>query len=234
MKISLSPRSIIALMSLSFIMQETHEIAHTGVGRIICGCWGKRNFNLWGLCKECAEAESLTLLATYAGPFYTYAFIWTGFYLLHKTSAKLQSIGLALIVSSMPFSRVLTPIFGGGDIIYALNRSWDHKNLAWAVGLTIVLLLLLPPVIKLGQIIENRSRTLWLIGLLLIPFLMVGLVVFGILQGLLLENGILSNEWIMGSPALVSIWLILNIMIFIITASSIRDLLKPANTVVLG
>lgn len=41
MKISLTLKNSTALLFLCFIMQETHEITHTTVGRIVCGCWGK-------------------------------------------------------------------------------------------------------------------------------------------------------------------------------------------------
>jgi len=229
MKISLTPKNSVALIFLSFIMQETHELAHTGVGRIVCGCWGKRNFNLWGLCSGCTDEKSLSILATYAGPFYTYLVIWTGYWLLFKSSPKLKSAGFALIVASMPFSRVLTPIFGGGDIIYALNKHWENHTLAWVVGLVIVFTLIVPPVIKLWNVIENKRKTLWFVGLLLVPFLLTGAVVFGILQSVLLENGFLSDYWVLGSPMLVTVWLIFSIIAFTAFSSSILTLLKPGS-----
>ena len=227
MKISLTPKNSIALLILSFIMQETHEIAHTTMGRIICGCWGKRNFNLWGLCSGCSDERPLSILATYAGPFYTFLVIWIGYFLLFKSSPKLKSIGFSLIISSMPFSRILTPIFGGGDEIYALNKHLENHALAWAVGLVIVFTLIIPPVIKVWNTIGNKRKIWWFVGLLLIPFFMTGAVVFGILQSFLLKNGVLADYWILGSPVLVTLWLILSLFVFTVFSSSILTILQP-------
>jgi hypothetical protein len=206
-RIALNARNGMALAALSFLMQETHELAHTSVGRILCGCWGERDFNLWRLCDDCAREAPLTLLATFAGPVYSFSIIWLGYYLLTRVSTRAASIGFALIVGSMPFSRVLTPIFGGGDEIFALTRlGLDHPT-AWALALVLVFGLAVPPVARIYGLIENRRKVLWMIGLILAPFLLVGAVVFGLLQGLVLKNGILDEEWIMGSPLIVTLWL---------------------------
>lgn len=228
MKVTLTPKNSIALLFLSFIMQETHELAHTGVGRIICGCWGKRNFNVWTLCSGCSKEQPLSILATYAGPAYSFLIIWTGFFLLAKPSAKLKSVGLALVVSSMPFSRILTPIFGSGDEIFALNSHWNNHTLAWIVGLTIVLALAIPPCVRLWNTIENRKRTLWFLGLIFVPFIMTGIVVFGLFQTLLLGNGVLKQDWILGSPMLVTVWLMFCVTVCVIFGRSLTTLLQPA------
>lgn len=227
MKISLTPKNTTALFFISFIMQETHEIAHTSVGRLICGCWGKRNFNLWTLCKGCSSEKPLSILATYAGPAYSFLVIWIGFYLLMKSSAKLKSIGFALVVSSMPLSRIITPIFGGGDEVYALNSHWNNHTLAWIVTVVIVLILAIPPVVKIWNTIENRRKPLWMAGLILVPFIMTGIVVFGILQTLLLDNGVLNEYWILGSPKLITVWLIFCVLVCAIIGRSLTTLLQP-------
>lgn len=227
MKIALTPKSTTALLFLSFIMQETHELAHTSVGRLICGCWGRRNFNLWTLCKGCGDERPLSILATYAGPAYTFLVIWTGFYLLLKSSAKLKSIGFALIVSSMPLSRIISPIFGSGDEVYALNSHWNNRPLAWIVAVVIVLALAIPPVVKIWNTIGNRRKPLWMVGLILVPFIMTGIVVFGIFQTLLLDNGILKEYWILGSPMLVTMWFMFCVLICALFAKSLTTLLQP-------
>lgn len=228
MRVELTLRNSIALAFLSFLMQETHELAHTCVGRLLCGCWGKRDFNLWSLCKDCANEEPLTLLATFSGPLYTFSVIWLGYYLLTRASAATKSVGFALIVSSMPFSRVLTPIFGGGDEVFGLRRLGVEHSVAWAVGLVAVLALAVPPVVKIYRVIQNRRKWLWIVGLLLGPFLLVGAVVFGVLQGQMLKKGILSEDWIMGSPIIVTAWLILCSLVFAAFAKHIPTLLRPA------
>ena len=47
MKININLRTILAFIALVFVMHELHEIAHTAVGRVLCGCWGPRDFNVW-------------------------------------------------------------------------------------------------------------------------------------------------------------------------------------------
>lgn len=226
MRIALTPRNSTALLFLSFLMQETHELAHTAVGRLICGCWGRRDFNLWGLCQNCAHGEPLTLLATFAGPAYSFAVIWIGYWLLTQTSVKTKSVGLALVISSMPFSRVLTPLIGGGDEIFALTRLGISHAIAWPVALVVVFALAVPPMVKIYRLVENKRKPLWIIGLLLVPFLAVGAVVFGLLQELVLKNGILDDDWILGSPILVTAWLVFSAGMFAVFSKDIVTLLK--------
>jgi len=226
MKIVLTVPNVIALAALSFFMQETHELAHTSIGRLICGCWGARNFNVWEICDDCASGPPLTVLATFAGPVYSFAVIWLGYYLLTRTTANVKSVGFALIVSSMPFSRILTPLFGGGDEVFGLRMLGMDRAAAWPLAAAIVLALAIPPVVKIYTTIQNRRKPLWLIGLLLVPFLMVGAVVFALLQEALLRNGVLSQYWIMGSPVLVSVWLFVVVGLLAIFGRYLGTLLK--------
>lgn len=127
----------------------------------------------------------------------------------------------------MPFSRILTPIIGGGDEIYALNSHWNNHTLAWIVAVVIVFALVLPPCIRLWNIIGNRRRTLWFVGLMLVPFFMTGIVVFGVFQTLLLGNGVLKEYWILGSPMLVTVWLMFCVVVVAIFGRSLTTLLQP-------
>lgn len=99
--------------------------------------------------------------------------------------------------------------------------------MAWASTLILVFALAVPPVVKICTLIENRRKPLWIIGLMLVPFLMVGAIVFGVLQGLLLKNGILSATWIMGSPMIVTVWLLVSAGLFLTFGKHIVTLLKP-------
>jgi hypothetical protein len=224
-RISLDPLNAIALIFLSFFMQETHELAHTGVGRIVCGGWGTRDFNLWTLYPGCSDSTALSLLATWAGPAYSFAVMWAGVWLLARPSIRSKSVGFALIVSSMPLSRILTPLMGGGDEVFALNQIIENHALSWAIGLSLVLLLLVPPTFKVWQAIGNRRRGLWFAGLMLVPFLATGAVVFAILQGQVLGRGILDEEWILGSPKIVTYWFVFCIAVLLATGRRLPTLL---------
>lgn len=227
MKIRLTLKNSTALLFLSFVMQETHELAHTSVGRLICGCWGKRNFNLWGLCSGCSKENSLSILATFAGPVYSFTIIWIGYFLLKKSSSRMKSIGFALVVSSMPFSRILTPLFGGGDEVYAFNRLWNNHTLAWIVSVILVLSLAIPPMVKIWNTIDNKRKVLWMLLIIFVPFLATGIMTFGLFQSLLLENGVLNEYWILGSPILVTLWLSISLGMCILLSKSLTTFLQP-------
>jgi hypothetical protein len=62
--------------------------------------------------------------------------------------------------------------------------------------------------------------------LILVPFLLTGAVVFGGLQGLVLQNGVLRDSWIMGSPMIVTAWLFTTAGAFAIFGRHLPTLLK--------
>jgi hypothetical protein len=228
LRITLNARNSAALLALSFLMQETHELAHTSVGRVICGCWGPRDFNVWRLCRDCAAEPPVTLLATFAGPAYSFSMIWLGYYLLGRASAAARSLGFALVVSSMPFSRVLTLVFGGGDEVFGLTRLGVDRSIAWPLAVAVVFALAVPPVLRIHRLIDNRPRLLWMVGALLVPFLAVGAVVFAVLQGQVLKRGFLDDTWVLGSPLVVTAWLLVSATVLAVFAKDLTTLLQPA------
>lgn len=229
MKIVLTRWNCLALAALSFFMQESHEIAHTVTGRIICGCWGKRDFNVWGICKGCSDETRLSVLATLAGPAYTFGLIWLGFFLMAKSSLKAKSWGIALVVSSMPFSRVLSPLLGMGDEMLAMRYLGMDRSVAWPIAVLVVFVLAVPPLVRLYRLIDNRRKPLWMLGLVFVPFFMIGAVVFAFLQGTLLRNGILAEYWILGSPTIVTIWMFVTIALVAIFGRHASTLLQPTS-----
>jgi hypothetical protein len=82
MKITVAWLPLLAFGALQFALGEAHELVHTGLGRLLCGCWGSRDFNVWSLCATCDHAPLRNLAATYAGPLFTFAMMWWGYYLL--------------------------------------------------------------------------------------------------------------------------------------------------------
>ena len=90
--------------------------------------------------------------------------------------------------------------------------------------------LAVPPVVKIYRLIENRRKPLWIVGLLLVPFLAVGVVVFGILQAMVLKNGILDDYWILGSPIIVTLWLFVSAGVFLILRKHVATLLTAPGT----
>jgi len=159
MQIRLNSKFIISFIALIFVMHEAHEIVHTTVGRLICGCWGQRDFNLWNLCENCIEQHPFALAATFAGPLFTFLMIWIGtLNLKDNKSLDQKSLGFALIFANMPFARILTASLGGGDEVSALNHILGNHRLAWAIGLVLILLIVGYPLYKGFISIHNKRR----------------------------------------------------------------------------
>jgi hypothetical protein len=226
MNIKLSFKFIVSFIALTFVMHEAHEIVHTTIGRIICGCWGQRDFNVWGLCEGCIEKTPIALIATFAGPVFTFIMIWIGTSLLKSTNTKEQrSFGFALVFANMPFARILTASLGGGDEVSASNQLLNNHSLAWVIGLSSILLIVGYPLYKAFITIDNKRRIGFYLLFLLTPIVIDMLVVLGLLNRLL-ENGVLANYWILGSPVLVTAWTMFVVITFILTRRYIYTLAR--------
>ena len=224
MKIGFKVGFALAFVPLVFLMGETHELVHTSVGRLICGCWGVRDFNVWGLCEGCAESYPvLSVMATFAGPAYSFLLVWLGYWLLGKEKpVEAKAWGMSLIASNILFARMLTAALSGGDEVHGLRKLLESNYLAWVLGALVVFVLSIPPLVRVYRTIENDRRWLWFIGFLLVPFLiaMVGAIV---LNGLL-GAGVLADTWILGSPMLVSVWTLVVVVGFALTWRNIPQL----------
>ena len=119
MKLKLTFHYVLTFLALTFVMHEAHEIVHTSIGRIICGCWGQRDFNVWGLCDSC-ETNPYGILSTLAGPIFTFIMIWYGSSLLDKNNNQ-KVFGFSLIFANMPFARIFNLMIGGGDEVVVVN-----------------------------------------------------------------------------------------------------------------
>ena len=145
MKLRLTPKFVLTFLALTFLLHEAHEIVHTTVGRIICGCWGQRDFNVWSLCGDCAEQKPYSVISTFAGPVFTYLMIWIGTYLMNKTKDTQKALGFSLVFANMPFTRIFGAVTGGGDEVWGLNLTLHNYNLSWALSTIIILAIIIYP-----------------------------------------------------------------------------------------
>lgn len=233
MKININLRTVIAFIALLLVMHELHEIVHTAVGRVLCGCWGPRDFNVWGLCEDCAVGMPWTMLTTIAGPVFTFGIIWIGYYLL-KAQRPLfqQSVGFALVFGNMPIARIITAATGGGDEVYALQELFAdrvNESLLWLIGLFIVLILSIPPLVRAWKWLDINRR-LWIYtGFLILPFVFdVAVVLIG-MNGLL-EMGVLDQQGLIGSPILLNLWTLLWVGMLAGFGSYLARLFVPAES----
>lgn len=194
------------------------------IGRWICGCWGLRDFNAWELCKGCSEANPMAIIATFAGPIFTFLMIWIGaFWLMQSSNERKKAMGFSLIFANMPFAKILTASLGGGDEVWGLNQLLNNHSWAWSLGLFIIVSITVFPLWKAYHFIQNKHK----IGLFLLFFLAPTfidlLAVVGLLNTLL-QKGILNQSWILGSPMLVSVWTMFVLCVFFFTRENIYSL----------
>src|SRR5579872_2464457 len=202
MSIKLSLSYVVTFLLLLIVMMEMHEMVHIIVGRIICGCWGPRDFNVWSLCETC-ESESMGWLATLAGPLFSFCLMWLGMFWLASADSKRKALGFAFIFTNIPFGRITTVMLGGGDEMVVI-RNFLSGNFSRTqmilIGSAIILAATLPPIFKAFQFISNKKSWLYLVGFLTVPLLFLLLYTLIGLNSLL-ENGFLATPWIMGTPS---------------------------------
>lgn len=210
-------------LALTFLMLEAHEIVHTSIGRIICGCWGQRDFNAWNLCDSC-EKNPFGIIATLVGPIFTYIMIWygNGFLDINKTVNQ-KAFGFSLIFANLPFGRLLTALLGGGDEVVVVNTIVNNRNLSRLIVIILIILIIAYPLFNAYRLIENKYKTGWFLVLLLVPVLAVLLIILGVMNSIL-EQGILKSYWILGSPILVTVWTGFVILVYFFTRKNIYKL----------
>jgi len=224
MKIKITWKFIVAFIALTFVMLELHEIVQTTVGRLICGCWGKRDFNAWEICENCHN-NSLAWLSTLAGPIFTFIMIWIGANFLKMQNTNQQkSLGLALIFSNTPFGQILNPLLKSGDEATLVSTIVDDLNLASCVTLFIILLITIYPLYKAYKTFQNKPIAFFSL-FFFAPVVLIILVVLIVLNTILAQ-GILSETGILGSPTIVNLWSLFVLTIFIIFRKNIYEVGK--------
>ncbi len=219
-------RNVTAFLSASFLLHELHELVHTSVGRILCGSWGTRDFNVWSLNKDCDGETIIQVASTLAGPAFTFLMLWVGFYFMHGKTIERKSLGMVLVFASAPFQRLLNALFGIGDEIWAMTSMGMNHSVAWVLVIVLVLLIIGAPNYKAYNLIQENRRMLWFCILFLGPTIIDLLVIEGLLNFLLIKVKLLSDYWIMGSPMLVTAWTIFVSLTFVFTRKSMSDFFR--------
>ncbi|MEO7046291.1 MAG: hypothetical protein ABI091_13360 [Ferruginibacter sp.] len=218
MQFKISSSYIIVFLFLTIVILELHETAHIVVGRIICGCWGKRDFNVWALCDGYDKAHSFSWLATLAGPVFSFTMMWLGRYLLYSTDSKKRSLGFSLIFANIPFGRISEAIKGAGDemvVTRHLPGNAFSRTQMILLCTAIILIIILPPLLKAFQMLAKRFRWLYIAAFLTLPLVFILGYVLIFLNGIL-TNGFLCAAWIAGTPLLITVHtLVACIMLFL-------------------
>jgi hypothetical protein len=228
MKLKLSLGYIIVFLLLTLVMLELHETVHIITGRIICGDWGSRDFNVWNLCKDCSVYHANSWLATLAGPLFSFIMMWVGMVLLYSINGNYKAIGFALVFANIPFGRISQAMMGSGDEMIVtkalLKDSLSHNQLILTCS-CILLLLGLPPIIKAYRTLKNKMAWLYLLGFLTLSLVFILTYVLTTLNALL-NKGFLDTPWIMGTPLLITLH---TFIAFVLLACLYKKLLPAAN-----
>ncbi len=172
----LTPTYILAFLILVFLIHELHDWMHVGVARLLCSCWGPRGFDNWEFGPCCTLAPAKQALATLAGPFVNYLFLWIGWKKMdrhHSPSDK--SLGISFVFATLPLPRILAALVGGGDETAGLRQLFQHadggnRHAVAIAGLLIVLGISLPALIRAFFLLPGwMGKSFGLLAFLWIP-----------------------------------------------------------------
>jgi hypothetical protein len=121
LQLQLSLKNLVIFQFFFFLMHELHEQAHIITGRILCGGWATRDFNVWKLCDSCSLLYSVA--ATFVGPIFTFAMLWLGrYWLKYGRSFETRSLGFVFIFGNMPFGRIYMAALRPRTMIYIFGN----------------------------------------------------------------------------------------------------------------
>ena len=105
----------LAFYCVVMLYVSLHELVHHVAGFLICGDWGYKSFNYFKT--ACDDTDKTRLLATYAGPVFTYIVMWVGAWFLRPgQSTYRKHLGFALIFAQMPLQRMTSPLLRSGEV----------------------------------------------------------------------------------------------------------------------
>ena len=216
-------RYCIALYCLTMLYASLHELVHHFAGFVVCGDWGYKTFNSFS---TACEHLPKTYIATYAGPVFSFAMMYVGMNYLKPTASTLKKhLGFALIFAQMPAQRMMGPILGFNDELYATTKLFGSNAMnAWVVGI-IIFAICIPPLIKAFKAIQNQNRVLWfLLYFLLLPYILFG-PPFMLMEYLMVEKGFL-DQTVIGIGLLFVINEVVTILLFFKTKRYLDPLYK--------
>jgi len=162
------PRHLLVFYLLLFLVGMAHEAGHLVVGWFACHDFVGVGFNVVQWPEGCAADSTLAHWSAAAGPLVTYAFLFAGAWL--ALSGRRATLGAALVLANLPFARVFTAAYGGGDEV-GLGRELLGAPLGRWVAFAVVLLLCATPVIAVVRRVPALRRPLVLVAWLILPML---------------------------------------------------------------
>ncbi len=163
-RLPLNLRYLLQFAALSFLCLAAHELIHHFTVRLTCGAWGTMSFWQFQRPAGCSPT-GISLLATLAGPAFTWLLIWGGRAMIHHGEAR---AGVTLILANLPLARVVTVLTGGGDEM-VVARALAPGNILWLPMLALTLVLVWSPVVTAYRALQHSNRQWLLAGFLVLP-----------------------------------------------------------------
>jgi hypothetical protein len=173
-----APAYCCAFLLLCFVMGELHEQAHIQTGYLLFGGYGPRNFHEW----RTAGSGRIALLATAAGPLFSYLQAWVALWLIRRPGRLSRAWGLVLLFASLPFAHIFTALVGSGDEQVLVKTLFPRAR--WLMAAWVILLYGIPVLMAI-KALPAKGRWLWLSFFLLMPMIVEFLLVHRFLNGLL-------------------------------------------------
>lgn len=127
----------------------------------------------------------------------------------------------------MPFGRIYSVAQSGGDEMVILRGIFPRLNplLRLAIGVTIVLALISPPLYQAASTLPQQRQLSTFTGLLLIPYMLFEILVLRVANPLL-EQGFLAGEGMLGSPLFVNVWTVFWVLVLIFSWQRLPTILE--------
>lgn len=189
-KLKINLKYCLAFYAVIMLHVSMHELVHHFVAAIICGEWGTKTFNSF----HAACKEPVSLIATYAGPFYSFAMMYVGAHWLRKGKSDYKKqLGFATIFAQLAAQRITGPLLGFNDELYATRLLFGYNSFTPILVALVITAICLPPLIQSYKAIGNKRKVLWfLFYFLLFPYLLFG-PFFGVLEYLMVQKGVLDQ-----------------------------------------
>lgn len=188
-------RYCIAFYFVVMFYASAHELVHHFFARAVCGSWGTKTFNSF---HTTCEGTFGSYMSTLAGPIYTFACMYLGWWLLAsaRSTPFRRQLGFAIIFAQLPLQRITGPLLGFNDELYVTAHFFGNSAATRWLTFAAILSICLPPLVGAFRAIQNRWRFTWfLFYLCLFPALIWGPVFMG-LEYLLLTHHVLNGQWI--------------------------------------
>lgn len=186
-------RYCIALYFVVMFYASAHELVHHFFARAACGAWGTKTFNSF---RTACEGTFGSYMSTLAGPIYTFACMYLGWWLLAsaRSTPFRRQLGFAIVFAQLPLQRITGPLLGFNDELYVTAHYFGNSAATRWLTFAAILAICLPPLIGAFRSIQNRWRITWfLFYLMLFPALIWGPVFMG-LEYLLLTHHVLDGQ----------------------------------------